>query len=281
MKTTLRSLLFSTIFASFVLPAVASAHPDDLGVPRGAVVEGRRARHRVVRRRVRRRRVIVHPVRTEVIHERRVAYVPARRRRAPIYAAPHREKTGYWRDRGLLGIGLRMNGVATTGQKLTLSTLENPAMWGPGLTFTGRVAPRWDLEFGLDYLIGAREDYRQRTVPLTLTGMFLFFPDSRVTPYALFGGGVHFTQLSYGEGAFVQDITEFGAHAGGGVKIRLGHTFALTADVRANLVYANLGDGDSITRDCRLAGVCRVGYRPPDDKINLGVTFQAGGVFYF
>ena len=175
-----------------------------------------------------------------------------------------------------------MNGVALEGQKIHLSTLENPVMWGPGLTFSGRVAPRWDLELGADFLSGRSEDFSQRTVPVTLSGLFLLLPDSAITPYGVIGGGVHFTQLSYGNGRFVHDITEFGGHIGGGIKLRLGRDFALGADVRGNAVYKDLGSTTSVAQRCLDAGACgRIDAVTPQDKFDTGVTFQAGAIFYF
>ena len=228
--------------------------------------------------------VVVHePAPERVVVERtRTVVVDRSRTAASDGGGAEAEDTSYWSDRQLLGVGLRMNGVALQGQKIHLSTLENPVMWGPGLTFSGRVAPRWDLELGADFLSGRSEDFSQRTVPVTLSGLFLLLPDSIITPYGVIGAGVHFTQLSYGNGRFVHDITEVGGHLGAGIKLRLGKDFALGADVRGNVLYKDLGATTSVAQQCLDAGACgRINAVGPEDKFDTGMTFQAGAIFYF
>jgi len=184
--------------------------------------------------------------------------------------------------RGELGIGVRANSIALSGQKIHLSTLENPVMFGPGITFTGRVSEYWDMEIAVDYLQGQESDFSQRSIPITVSGLMLLFPKSRVTPYGVIGGGVNFTQLSYGNGKFIHDITELNGHAGGGLKIRLNKSIAISADVRANLLYKDLGSTTLVADDCIKSGACNgVSTVQADDKIDVGMTFQAGAIFYF
>jgi len=185
-------------------------------------------------------------------------------------------------ERGKLGIGLRANSIALSGEKIHLSTLENPIMFGPGVTFTGRVGENWDMEVAVDFLEGQEDDFSQRSIPITVSGLFLLFPESRITPYGVIGGGVNFTQLSYGNGKFIHDITELNGHAGGGLKIRISDDFALSTDVRANMLYKDLGSTTLVANDCVEAGACGgVNQVQADDKIDVGLTFQAGAIFYF
>jgi hypothetical protein len=192
------------------------------------------------------------------------------------------EEPQIWDDASKLGVGVRMNSIMLEGEKLNLSNLENPTMYGPGVTFTGHISPQWDLELAVDLLQGQEDDFSQRSIPVTLSGIYKLFPDSPVTPYGVVGGGVNFTQLSYGSDAFVHDITELNGHAGGGVKIRLSDDVALSADVRANMQYKNLGSTTTIRSECIASGACGgLGNVSPADKLNVGMTAQAGAIFYF
>ncbi len=273
-------LLLSICFLVPSFATVASAHhgPHPRIKKYRTVKKQRRARRvrRLARRPVVRRHsrvVVVERPRTVVVHK------PAREVEVIETTT---ETSSAATDRQKLGIGLRGNAIALSGDKVHLSTLENPIMYGPGISFTGRVSPKWDLELAVDYLQGSKDDFRQRSVPLTLSGLMLLFPESRVTPYGVAGGGVTFTQLSYGDGQFVHDITEANGHLGGGVKVRLSEDVALSADVRANMVYSHLGSTTSIKDSCVNAGACNgMETVSPDDKLDVGMTMQAGAILYF
>jgi hypothetical protein len=204
------------------------------------------------------------------------------RQTSPVIVRDNAGESQVWDDASKLGVGVRMNSIMLEGEKLNLSNLENPTMFGPGITFTGHISPQWDLELAADLLQGQEDDFSQRSVPVTLSGIYKLFPDSPVTPYGVVGGGVNFTQLSYGNGAFVHDITEINGHAGGGVKIRLSEDISLSADVRANMQYRNLGSTTTVRTGCIEAGACSgLGEVAPSDKLNVGMTAQAGATFYF
>ncbi len=242
---------------------------------RARLVRNRRARHITRTRHVhvtRRPRVVV-------VEEAGPVVV---RRSSPTVITQESLEPQVWDDASKLGVGVRMNSIMLEGEKLNLSNLENPTMFGPGITFTGNISPQWDLEFAADLLQGQDEDFSQRSIPVTLSGIYKLFPNSPVTPYGVIGGGVNFTQLSYGNGSFVHDITEVNGHAGGGIKIRLSDDIALSADVRANMQYKNLGSTTSVRSECIASGACAgLGSVSPTDKLNVGMTAQAGAIFYF
>jgi hypothetical protein len=290
---TLTILMLVPVFASTASAGQGHSAISAVDHGRRATVRNRRARLRRMARnralaRTRRDR---HITRTRHVHVTRRPRIVVVEESAPVVirrSAPTTVITDgasdvqYWDDASKLGIGVRMNSIMLEGDKLNLSNLENPTMFGPGITFTGHISPQWDLELAADLLQGQEDDFSQRTIPVTLSGIYKLFPDSPVTPYGVVGGGVNFTQLSYGNDGFVHDITELNGHAGGGVKIRLSDDIALSADVRANMLYKNLGSTTTVRSQCIAAGACSgLGDVSPTDKLNVGMTAQAGAIFYF
>lgn len=202
----------------------------------------------------------------------------------PRYVAP---ATPSEEDLLLLGIGIRVSGIAFEGYKLHLSDLENPVMGGVGLQFRSKFTRHWGLELAADYLRGADDNFVQWTVPVTLSAMVFLFPDSRINPYGLFGGVVFFTRLEYESGLFNHDIIEVGGLLGAGVQVRLGQSFAIHADLRFMGLYKNLEDEYTIREDCLSAvgsarGFCNnLSSMDTDDKFNVGLQFQAGATYFF
>ena len=191
-------------------------------------------------------------------------------------------------DGFLLGIGIRVSGIAFEGHKLHLSDIENPVMGGVGVHFRSRFARHWGLELAVDYLRGGDEsDFVQWTVPVSLSGMFYLLPDSRINPYALAGIGAHFTTLEYQGGDFTHSSIEIAGILGAGLQVRISRSFALHADLRFMFVYKNLSEESSVSSDCLSSMADRRGFCnglsafDPDDKFNLGLQFQAGASYYF
>jgi len=175
-----------------------------------------------------------------------------------------------------LAVGVRPSAILLEGQKLALSRLENPALGGLGIFVRGDVSPSFGLELGFDYLIGGEGDFRQRTMPLMLSGIYRFFPEARLNPYALAGVGVHITELSYGNGAEIHELWEPAGQVGGGVRVQLTDALELFGDVRVLAVYKNLGA--ETYSDCGY-GAC--GPADPNDRFNLGAQFSAGLAYRF
>lgn len=190
-------------------------------------------------------------------------------------------------DMVLLGLGVRVDGFLQEGQKLNLSSIENPAMWGVGVTFRSKFTRHWGLELGVDYMRGDKEDYSQVSVPITLSALVYLFPAGRLNPYGLFGGGVMFTQLQYESGLFDYDIVEVTGHIGFGLQVRLSREFALHTDIRFLGVYKNLGEEATLRDECLSSvgdrrgfcnGLAEVDF---DDKFNVGMSFQLGATYFF
>ncbi len=228
-----------------------------------------------------------HPRRYRVVRRRRVVTVrtpPARRVRPVAFVA--QSDTG---PTPLLGVGIRISGIALDGEKLSLDDFENPVMGGVGVHFRTKLTRRWGLELSFDYLRrdGDQSRYVQETMPLMLSGMFHVFPDSPIDLYALAGVGVHFTNLSYAEGLFEHHALEFAGQLGAGVQVRFGDHFAIYADVRFVTVYKNLGSVDRVANDCLSSRAGATGFcgglnnLDPTDKWNIGAQFQAGATYYF
>lgn len=190
-------------------------------------------------------------------------------------------------DMTLLGLGVRVSGIAFEGTKLSLGDFENPVMGGVGLQFRAKFSRHWGLEVAADYLRGADGDFVQWTVPVTLSALVYFFPDSRIDLYGLFGGGVHFTSLEYEGGAFTHDLLELGGHVGAGVQIRITRNFAIQADLRFMGLYKNLDEEMAVRDDCLRSaggetGFCSAMSRyDSGDRFNLGLQFLAGATYYF
>ena len=190
-------------------------------------------------------------------------------------------------DLYLLGIGLRVSGIALEGTKLNLSDIENPVMGGVGVQFRAKVARHWGLELAVDYLRADAEDFTQVSIPLTLNAMFHFFPDSRIDLYALAGIGAIFTSLEFENGLYKHDLIEIVGDAGLGLQVKLTRSFALHLDLRFLGVFKNLDDRDSIREDCLRSSGDRVGFcnnlarYDPDDRFNIGLQFQLGATYFF
>ena len=184
------------------------------------------------------------------------------------------------KDLFLLGLGIRGVGIALDGYKLHLSDLENPVMGGVGVHFRSKFTRHWGLEIAVDYLRGEGQDFVQWSVPVSMSALVYFLPDSRINPYALFGGGIHFTSMEYDGGRYTHDIVEFAGHLGGGVQIRIVDSFAIHADLRFLGIYKNLGDEVSVRDDCQ--GYCDgLSSLNTNDRFNIGLQFQAGATYFF
>jgi opacity protein-like surface antigen len=226
-----------------------------------------------------------HPRRYRVVRRRRVVTVrtPPRPRRVVAVQETVSQPTA------LLGVGLRISGIALDGTKLSLEDIENPVMGGIGVHFRSKLSRRWGLELSFDYL--RRDDdaslYVQETMPLMLSAMFHVFPDSPIDLYALAGAGVHFTNLSYLDGLFEHHALEIAGQLGAGVQVRFGDHFAIYADVRFISVYKNLDTTNQVADACLTSRAGATGYctglnsLDPQDKWNIGAQFQAGATYYF
>ena len=218
--------------------------------------------------------VVEEPVRTVV------------RRTEPARAIPRSEAPSH---RTLTGIGLRVSGATVAGEKVGLSTAENPAMGGIGIQFRTRFGDRQALgiELAADIITGSGSNFEQRTIPVMASLTYNFFPTSRLQPYVLAGAGVHFTRLSYLGGQYDIDLTELAGQLGAGLEIFLTKNLAINADIRAQTIFKNLDTKEKIRTDCLhqvggLTGFCdNIHSADPNDKVNLGVQLQAGVSWYF
>ncbi len=283
---TIGTLLLATLIAAPALSASAGEQSsNDASAPdHKKVVTKKKSGKKVVVR----RGAYGHPVavvRPVVVHHKQVV---VRAAPAVVHTAvvvprrTHETVTSYPREEDeMLGIGLRVGGVAVDGEKLNLATVENPTMWGPGLQIRGKVSHRVGLELGLDYLVGTTDQVTQTTVPLTLSAMYYFFPTSQLRLFGLVGGGVHFTKLEYDLG-FRHDLVEVAGQAGGGIDLRLTREFGLNADLRFVGLYKNMGETTEIEHKCLTAsagGSC--GGINQADKFNIGAQFLVGASIYF
>jgi len=209
------------------------------------------------------RRVVRH---TTVVH----APSPVVHSRVVVRSAPARPVFvgGYQPS---LAIGVRPSAILMSGETLRLSRFENPTMGGLGVFVRGDVSPSFGVELSFDYLTGGEAGYRQRTMPLMLSGVFALFPTGSVNPYFLAGAGVHVSQMSY-EGGFVYEAWEPAGQIGGGVRVRLGDHVEVYGDVRALGVWRALGSYD---RACDQMGACT------PDRFNPGAQFSAGVALRF
>ena len=188
-----------------------------------------------------------------------------------------------------LGIGIRANGTSLSGEKLNLDSVENPVMGGIGMQFRTAVDEHWGLELSVDYLQGteASESFTQRTVPVMLSAMFNPFPNSRIRPYGLVGVGVHFTELSYLDGKFKQDLVEIAGQAGLGLEVQVTDQISVNADFRFLTVYNSVDSQQRVSAQCMTSSAAATGLCSgisditPEDRFNLGAQFQAGATYYF
>lgn len=228
-----------------------------------------------------------HPRRYRVVRRRRVVRV--RRPPAPRPRQVVAVEEVVAQPKALLGVGIRISGIALDGTKLSLEDIENPVMGGVGLHFRSKLSRRWGLELSFDYL--RRDDdsarYTQETMPLMLSAMFHVFPDSPIDLYGVAGVGVHFTNLTYLDGLFEHHALELAGQLGAGVQVRFGDHFAIYADVRFVTVYKNLDTTNQVADACLSSQAGATGYctgliaLDPQDKWNIGAQFQAGATYYF
>ncbi len=203
---------------------------------------------------------------------------------ATVMAAPEPEPT-----RDLLAIGIQASGVSVSGEKVGISTAENPSMGGLGVHLRSRFEEDLGLELSVDFLSGQAgdADLTQTTVPVMAALTWHLLPTSRIQPYLLAGAGAHFTRLSYFGGDYNIDITEFAGQLGGGLEVFLTEHVALHADVRFNTVFRNLDKRESVHTDCLnargdMVGFCDdIHFTGADDKVSLGGQLRVGASWYF
>jgi opacity protein-like surface antigen len=191
--------------------------------------------------------------------------------------------------RDLIAVGLHASAVGTSGEKVGLSTAENPAMGGVGVHVKGRFDESWGLELSADFLTGdaTNADLTQSTIPVMAAVTWHILPNSRFQPYLLAGAGVHFTRLSYFGNDYAIDVTEFAGQLGGGLEVFITENLALSADLRFNTVFKNLDQRESVHTDClrqtgNMTGFCdNIHYTGAEDKVNLGAQFKVGASWYF
>ena len=292
-----KSLLLSLAFAMLV-PAGAStalAHPAPYAHMHGGHHHPMRVRryrpYYVPVYRPRRAPVIVvtpapPPPPVLIVEEpappRRVTVV---RRPEPARAVPPAAP----RQRTLTGLGVRLIGATVEGEKVGITTAENPTMAGFGVQLRTRLGDDQavGLELAADVVKGSGDSFEQRTIPVMASLTYHLFPTSRIQPYGVIGAGVHFTRLSYLEGQYNIDLTELAGQLGGGVEIFLTKNLAINADVRAQTIFKNLDTQAKIHTDCLhqvngMTGFCdNIQSADPADKVNLGVQLQAGVSWYF
>jgi opacity protein-like surface antigen len=221
-----------------------------------------------------------------VRHVRKIVVHPPRPRRIVEVVRPERRKP----DSEKLSIGLRASGTGLEGEKLGLESVENPAMGGIGIQLRSRVDKNWSLELSTDFLHSndTGKGFTQTTVPVMLSALLYLFPNSAINPYALVGGGVHFTNLKYLDGQFEHHILELAGQVGFGVQVKLSDRVSLHSDLRFLSVYKNLGNVNKVSQSCLsskaggIMGYCD-GLSAVDgkDKFNIGAQFQAGVSYNF
>ncbi len=289
-KTLINTLLFAFLFSGFAsadeLASQSQTKTLEIGqtdrAPR--YKKSKRKKHKtiVVRKRRPRHVTVVSPPRRRVVVVaggprvvRTVSTVPVRQQQR-VYA---RRST----DEGRTGLGIRLSGVSVEGQKLNLSSMENPTMGGFGIQFRTQLSRHWGLEVSGDWLIGKSGDFTQTTVPIMLSGMFHFIPEGRFRLYGLFGAGVHLTKLEYQYG-FRHDLVELAGQLGAGAEFRFSRHFGINADLRFLGLYKNVDSETTIFQECMStsggqSGFCNGINR--DDKFNVGAQFMVGATFYF
>lgn len=271
----------------------ASAHPGPRGHyhryhHRAHKVRVRYRPHFVPVYRPRRRPVVVvtpAPPPVLIVEEPPVRTI-VRRPAEPARAVPRKKAREH---RTLSGIGLRLSGATVEGEKVGLSTAENPAMGGIGVQFRTRFGERQSLglELAADVISGSGDNFDQRTIPVMASLTYHLLPNSRIQPYGIAGVGVHFTRLEYLDGQYNIDLTELAGQLGAGVEIFLTKNISINADIRAQTIFKNLDTQEKIRTDClhqvgSLTGFCdNIHSADPEDKVNLGVQLQAGATWYF
>lgn len=222
-----------------------------------------------------------------------VRQAPPQVARAPepveTVVAPEREPEASPYARDFLGVGLHLIGATVEGQKVGLSTAENPSMGGFGLQLRGRFSDTFGIELSADFLSGTADsgDLEQSTIPLMAGLTWHPLPTSRLQPYVIAGIGVHMTRLEYFGGDYNIDLTELAGQLGGGIEFFLTENLALNADLRAMTVFKNLDTKEKIATDCvrtvgTQSGFCdNIHFTGAEDKVDIGVQLRAGVSWYF
>lgn len=177
---------------------------------------------------------------------------------------------------------LRLLGSSLFGSKLGLSPYENESLGGIGFGILGMVDRHWGVEFTVDFLGGGQLDFNQSQVPIQLSFVHFFVPESRVRPYLIGGGGLQFTSLEYAGGAYGFDLTEVTNHFGGGARIQLGRAISISTDLRGVATWATLGRTFIPGDGCLQAGICQDGIlTSTGDRVNVGFQFMAAFAYHF
>ncbi len=241
------------------------------------------------RRVVRKKTVVVYepaPPPVVVVEEKVVVARPAPRATTVVRSAPVVSTEPAWADEPL-ALGLRIGGASIEGDKVGLSHAENPGLGGVGVHLRTRFDDHWGLELSLDALGGSGEGFEQTTVPVMGALTYHLWPSSRIQPYGLAGAGVHFSQLDYLGGQFRSNTTELAGQVGAGLEIFLTEHLSLEGDIRGQSILKNLDSHAEVRQDCleqvgAMSGFCDgIHAARPDDKLNMGVLFQAGINLYF
>lgn len=288
----MKKALLLTLAIAMLVPVAAtsaSAHPAPYGhihAHRGRAHVRYRPYYVPVYRPRRAPVIVVTPAPPPVLIVEEAPVRTVVRRSEPARVQPRRRAPEH---RTLTGLGLRVSGATVEGDKVGLSTAENPAMGGIGVQFRTRFGERQSLglEIAADVISGAGDTFDQRTIPVMASLTYHLFPNSRFQPYALAGVGVHFTRLAYLDGQYNIDLTELAGQLGAGVEIFLTKNLAINADIRAQTIFKNLDTQEKIRTDClhqvgNLTGFCdNIHSADANDKVNLGVQLQAGATWYF
>jgi len=237
-----------------------------------------------------RRVVIVREEPREEVYEQRyeTARAPEPQPAPQVYQQPPAPKSEA-PQRDFLGVGLHVAGSTVEGEKVGISTAENPSMGGIGLHVRGRFSESFGLELSADFLSGSADDMQleQSTIPLMAGLTWHLLPTSRLQPYLIAGAGVHFTRLEYFGGDYNIDVTEFAGQLGGGIEFFLTENLALNADLRFQSVFKNLDTKEKIATDCitqvgTQSGFCdNIHFTDDQDKVDLGFQLSAGATWYF
>lgn len=291
----MKKALLLTLAALLMVPLIgaesASAHPGPYRHYHGWGVYRPRPRPVPVYRPRRRpiivvpAPVVVRPAPVYVVEEAPPEpAVTVVRRPEPAREAKRRQPV----DDSMFGLGIRLSGATLDGEKLGLSSAENPTMGGFGLDLRYRFnGSGFGLELSADLLGASADDFDQTTIPVMASMTYHFFRHSRLQPYALLGVGVHFTELSYLNGRYKYDMSELAGQAGVGLEVFITRHLSLNADVRFQTIFKDLDTQASIRTDCLHQVGDQVGFcdgihgADPEDKMNLGVQLQAGATWYF
>jgi hypothetical protein len=219
----------------------------------------------------------VHPKKKVVVKKKKKPKVVYEQEPQVVYVERERKPQPI----GNSSFSIRGLGSTLSGNKLGLSDYENSPVGGIGFAFRGMVDRNWAVELSMDFLGGGQLDYYQSQVPIQLSFIHYFAPASKVRPYIVGGGGVQFTNLQYGNGAYAFDMTEIVNHAGVGALVKIGKRLSLSTDLRAVGSWATVGN-TLILEGCAESGTC-----PPDayvvsgDRFNVGAQFMAAFSYNF